>query len=476
MESPAHAEDLSWAKSSPSKLRIRLSQLDGEMEALESKIRLLAIERRAIMKHLECIVYPILSIPPEIIVQISAHYVDKPQIPLRKGATSGRHGPLLLASICKSWRNICISNGALWSCLDIRPSDNSLHSLLSLLQCWLSRAGSHPLDLRLLDSTATLNTITHIQTFLSQYSSQWRTLSICGPPSTDLSDRIIGRIPSLEKLSVLNTTDLDDAPEEEVTMTAFSDAPLLREVVLSNVSISTISLPWAQLTHLDFTYESVRCCVEILRETPNLQSLIVSLGNHWDIEPPAVPLTLSYLHTLTFYDDRDGALLEQLTLPALTTLTLANLGSAYPLFEDIALRSTWPLRTLRLANMDLQTISFCLHGTPSVENVDIVHPKAKDLAPLIDHFTAPFFVPALRVLTIEMDTSITNEALVEMLTSRWAGASEGVSKFKSFRLFCPEAADGASLDDIWRRVNPLVDEGLQVVLGTPSRSWSASNS
>ncbi|KAJ6600669.1 hypothetical protein B0H10DRAFT_695935 [Mycena sp. CBHHK59/15] len=420
---------------SASSLRTRLAELDGEMDALESRLRLLAAERRRVVQGLNSIMYPVLTLPPEITAQIFSHYVDKPHI--GRTRTPGR-GPLLLASVCRNWRDICLSMGSLWASLRLYPESHSswdIEDLLSPLRSWLSRAGSHPLDLHVSRSSSA--SISKIFSFLSQYSSQWRTLGLTlDIPFPFPNDEIRGRIPCLTKLVVNMMTETDDEP---VMMTAFSNAPCLREAQLCGVSLQWISLPWIQLTHLDFSHESVSTCVEVLKQTPKLEVLVVFLTRSWDSDPPSALLTLPHLHTLKFLYDRDGALLDHLTLPALKSLELTSLDSeGSPRLFPLGPRSAWSLRSIRLMGMAAETSIFCLLSIPSPEEVEICNTDWPDydLNPLVELLTTDDgFLPALRALTLGgCIIDISTLSLVEMISSRWNGNRVGVTQLESFHL------------------------------------------
>ncbi|KAJ7166813.1 hypothetical protein C8R46DRAFT_847019, partial [Mycena filopes] len=66
-------------------------------------------ERIAIQESLDSIVYPILTIPCEITVEIFVNC-----LPGRPNSPSGRVAPMLLGRICRQWRIIACSTPRLW--------------------------------------------------------------------------------------------------------------------------------------------------------------------------------------------------------------------------------------------------------------------------------------------------------------------------------------------------------------------------
>ncbi|KAJ7474256.1 hypothetical protein FB451DRAFT_1034989 [Mycena latifolia] len=451
---------------SPSVLRARLTKLNEEMDVLEARLRFLAAERRRVIQDLDSIVYPVLTLPPEITAHIFSYYVDNPHIGYTR--SPGR-GPLVLAGVCREWRNICLSVGALWASLRVYERQNlDLHGedLLSFIRCWLSRAGRQPLDLQIFGAWYT----SEIFSAISDHSPQFRTLRFAlALPSSFPNAEIRGRIPSLMKLVV---TILDIREDESVLLTAFSDAPCLREAQLSGASLQWLSLPWVQLTHLELSDDSLSEYVGVLRQTPNLEVLRVSITHIQDAaDPSSTPLILPNLHTLEFSYDREGMLLSYLTLPALRTLELTSLPGANSfLLHQAGLRSAWPLRSMRLTRMASEAVVICLDCLPTLETVEICNPQSSyyDWEPIIAAFAHhDEFLPALRTLVLcgsPSHFSITK--LVEMLASRWDGNRQGVIKLASFRLkYGNEAAPNDPFEELRTRLRSLTNEGLNVVLG-----------
>jgi hypothetical protein len=263
-------------------------QLDEEMGVLEARFRLLSSERRRVIQGLESITYPVLTLPAEITTHIFSHYVDSPHLGFTR--TPGR-GPLVLASVCRHWREICLSTAALWTSLRLYPEYDErrdVEGLVSLLRLWLSRAGRHAMDLHVYRCSHAVP----IYSELAQCSVQWSTFGLTlDVPYAFPNEEIRGRVPALTKLVV---TIFFESHNEPVLLTAFSDAPLLRHAQLSGASLQWISLPWIQLTHLEFSDESLSACIEVLKQTPNLEVLVVYTLNAGDADLSSI--TLPNLH------------------------------------------------------------------------------------------------------------------------------------------------------------------------------------
>ncbi|KAJ7088208.1 hypothetical protein C8R43DRAFT_297823 [Mycena crocata] len=482
-DSSLHREEVSSRviAGSPSHLRTRLVAIDEEIHALELRLQLLSAERREVVQDLDSLVYPVLTLPPEITSEIFSHYVDHPRLGRPRigrprariqrlilsdepqGISDSWHGPWLLAEVCRSWRDICLTTPALWATLRIYPEDHSSDNMLRLLQCWLPRAAAQSLDIRVYESI--FNT-SEIFSFLARYSTQWQILDIALLPSLDFpNDTIIGRLPNLTKLSVKSPGFRNVAPVK--ALTAFAKAPLLRSVTLIDVVLSRISLPWMQLTHLNLSFDSVARCVEVLKQTPNLQILSVSLRLPSVRAPVSEILVLRHLDTLNVRES-DGWLFDHLTLPALRALELSHLrGEGVPRLVDLTRRSTWPLTSLRLTNVIFESSLGCLHYLPSLERVDIIHDilgfeyNLAMLSHFLTHNVA--FLPALLRLSIWTNTAtMPADAVEDMLASRWHKKQDGVARLHFFRLKCP--VDAQVVEELATRLRPLIEEGLEVVL------------
>ncbi|KAJ7160248.1 hypothetical protein C8R46DRAFT_1223729 [Mycena filopes] len=129
-------------------LRRRLAYVESQLEVesmssrhsprlKEERRRRLTEEKAAIQKSLDSIVYPILTIPFEITAEIFVHCL--PSTPAPASLTIA---PMLLARICRLWRNIAWSTPKLWAALRITKWDVPNPALLTRL--WFSRAGGAP--------------------------------------------------------------------------------------------------------------------------------------------------------------------------------------------------------------------------------------------------------------------------------------------------------------------------------------------
>ncbi|KAJ6509092.1 hypothetical protein DFH09DRAFT_1199135 [Mycena vulgaris] len=249
-------------------------------------------------------------------------------------------------------------------------------------------------------------------------------------------------------------------------LTAFSDAPCLREADLSGASLEWISLPWNQLTKLEFSYQSLSACVEILAQTPNLEVLVTSA--QWRPETaPTPPRLLPMLHALRFTYDPDGLLFDYLTLPALKTLTLTALdhgGSAR--LHNSGVRSAWSLPSIQLTCMSPDATILCLRHIPSLETVFINNTEYFEVpwGPVVELLTHDdTFVPAVRSLMLKgLGDGISTASFVDMLVSRRNGQREGMVKLEFFRLEFGRYDDPDFVERVRSEFRPLTIEGLNI--------------
>ncbi|KAJ7256108.1 hypothetical protein C8J57DRAFT_1075220, partial [Mycena rebaudengoi] len=111
------------------------SQLRVRLAALNDLIDTLAAERSRLQAESDSIIYPVLTLPTEITVEIFRHTLPPNPDP------SSLEAPLLLGQICQQWREIALNAHELWQSLSF-----SKHRSTPLLQMWLSRSGNSPLN------------------------------------------------------------------------------------------------------------------------------------------------------------------------------------------------------------------------------------------------------------------------------------------------------------------------------------------
>ncbi|KAF8170689.1 hypothetical protein K438DRAFT_1853716 [Mycena galopus ATCC 62051] len=318
---PTDAQILADLRSRLIELNLGISHLRGPLLRPNRLIE----ERYAIRRTLDSVVfYPILTIPPEIMQEIFLCCLpdDSDLSPL---VPDPKIAPLVLLSVCRKWREIALSAPRLWTSIRVTLRSQCFDNSLPLLDCWLTRARSLPLSLAVVYMNYEESPSPELLiAALTRSSELWQDARL-ELPFKDLQrlNGIEGRVPLLRKL-LIGPTDAYFAGMQGLRITpitAFSDAPLLREVHLVTGFPFTLELPWAQLTKLQATSLSVCECLEILEASPALVECTLSLRQSFDTAharriPPLEHLQVLTLRTSGFHAD----LLHCLTLPQLREL------------------------------------------------------------------------------------------------------------------------------------------------------------
>ncbi|KAJ7513061.1 hypothetical protein B0H11DRAFT_2268038 [Mycena galericulata] len=156
-------------------------QLHGRISELDSLIAALTAERDILRAKSDSIIYPVLTLPPEITTGIFMHCLPTSTLPSPSPSTA----PLLLAQVCQQWRQIALDMPRLWRSLAFIDS-----SSVEILKIWLSRAGSLPLHYSLHCSSPSRADAILDTSIL--YAHQWQDVSLAIPlmsfPKLDLGD------------------------------------------------------------------------------------------------------------------------------------------------------------------------------------------------------------------------------------------------------------------------------------------------
>ncbi|KAJ7282523.1 hypothetical protein C8J57DRAFT_1554553 [Mycena rebaudengoi] len=209
---------------------------------------------------------------------------------------------------------------------------------------------------------------------LAPYSSQWMSLDLHAhfKPISFPIDSICTPLPALIKLK----TRTPCWPAGSIAcITAFRDAPQLREVDFCGLSLSFIPLPWTQLTHLTFSVQSPIDFLEILQQAPNLEGLVISMNYPLLQTAAPPPCTLFRLGSLKLSDGPHHRILDYLTLPALHRLEMLRMrAEGCTSVQSLVERSGCSIQVLQLIQTALTVTCDCLSNLPSLTEVAINHP------------------------------------------------------------------------------------------------------
>ncbi|KAJ7186484.1 hypothetical protein C8R46DRAFT_1057317 [Mycena filopes] len=295
---------------------------------------LLKSKRRDVLKCLNSYIYPVLTLPNEIVSEIFVGLLPGyPQRPSARGPGS----PLKLGQICHSWREIAWTTPSLWRAIAV-DSPRAYGIPASL-----------PLSISLAFTTGFFGSNFGLLTAITRHSVRWEHVRLdFMPPAGDWLSLLRGSLPLLRSLDI---TELD---ESEPLITAFQDSPHLRTLSTSeHFSPARILLPLRQLTTLIMAPTFDTTIAEILDQTPNLVHFEARLRSDWDapVPNPFVRLTVDRVYQGVV---EESNLLDMVTLPALCTLHIdqALLGEDFVTrLTALQSRSGCAIQTLRVLNL-----------------------------------------------------------------------------------------------------------------------------
>nr|GAT61406.1 predicted protein [Mycena chlorophos] len=468
-------------------LRARIQDIDHEIESLEDRIAALRVDREPIAAVLDAVVYPVLSLPTEITAHIFTHYVDSPHIGRQSSFRDGTL-PLTLGAVCRDWRQISLFTSSLWADFKIRAPPSSAHErefevFFALLQHFLRHAGTHPLRVfvegRLICPSPSFNTsldcITRIQSVLSPYWPQMASLDlVVEPPSAPFKLMPRYGVPALRALSLQSSPGLSDWRCGDVH--ELQDAPMLCSVSMDGLSMASVTLPWRQLTHLEFGSESMYNCLAILCQTPLLENLrYASLSQRPIAGSTPRIITLARLCSLEALEQRvepqegiqRNCVLDYLIAPALTSLRLASTTTES--VSAFAARSNFTLRHARLRDIDEDNMFRFLKNQPHLEDLELdidfwqsgcphqcIAQVARELG------TNTTFLPNLRTLEV-LKAEKHLGALARSIAARWRGELTGVVPLRRLGLHLTEDAEKSFVAVL----RPLMRIGFELFLRAP---------
>ncbi|KAJ7643109.1 hypothetical protein DFH06DRAFT_602434 [Mycena polygramma] len=292
--------------------------------------------------------------------------------------------------------------------------------------------------------------------------------------------------PDNSTLCVLESLTIDSNAyrllDGEAPITAFQDAPKLRDARLYRLARPHISLPWNQLTNLELTFQSLVQSLDILRETSSLQNLAVSAITEGQDSINTPRYTLRLLKSLHLSGPNSASLLPHLTLPALERVVLSDVSELriYDRLRYLIARSSCSVRALRLAHTGLRLTHGLLWSLTTVRQLTLELPTW-DLGEFSGMFnalantaitnTAPSFLPELESLSIDAGpVGLEIDSLSYMLWARWQGFE--VVQLKSCCIsFAPKDDDHSlQVDERIAQLRALRTEGMVINIG-PAHKW-----
>ncbi|KAJ7135113.1 hypothetical protein C8R46DRAFT_1139495 [Mycena filopes] len=332
--------------------RAHIADLDTRIAALQDSIKELSLERSTWKSHLDAYLYPVLTLPNELVSEIFVR--------VREAApkVSTLEAPLLLCGICRQWRDIALSTPELWDRLSMVPPQNiaSHPDKLPTLETWLSLSGARPLFLGVrqgLRMSGAGHTIHRFLEVLLCHRSRWEALSL-EIPFCDLH-LLRADMPLLAALTLHVTNAPDNAFVGSEPLPVFDCAPKLESVFMHASLGQLLLLPWSQLKSLVLSATYPDEVFAILPLATNLLSLVVDIVAASDEIMPNIPptlppnLSLTGLHIHQTHPDAFIQFLGKLTLPSLTNLRIFSTPYIPPsVVTGLVARSACNMPALRI--------------------------------------------------------------------------------------------------------------------------------
>ncbi|KAL1759152.1 hypothetical protein FB107DRAFT_205445 [Schizophyllum commune] len=291
-------------------------------------------------------------VPTEILEHIlldacEGHYVDLPP-KWKQGRRKRRHpySALAVSGVCVKWRAVALTNPDIWTPHQIkvqlddyepeRFADEEAYALLkarglALLECYLERSGTAPLDIHL-DGTALdepddwEDTIGEIVRLACSTAHRWKSCYIEGFVATYLSTLPVVSafpFPQLETMTVRENEGC-----HMYLQLSLGGAPRLRSYIGSINPEATI-MPWGQLTRLKLENKvSVQYFMSCIPHCQRLEYISVSIWSNVALPMPTVPDPPAVLPRLEraelLFDDHEvlAHVFSALTTPQLSYLEI----------------------------------------------------------------------------------------------------------------------------------------------------------
>ncbi|KAJ7458224.1 hypothetical protein FB451DRAFT_1273939 [Mycena latifolia] len=432
--------------------RARLAETTAKIRDYRVDLERLEAEREELEGILETFIFPVLSIPAEVM----GHIFEDCLPANGRVQPSERGAPLVLAQICRHWRDIALSNPHLWSSVDMtfRRGSSSDYGACALIKTWFRRTKGQPLSITLRCETGRGAMMPlHLLPTISEFSQQWGRLEIAAL-SSDIStlDLVRGPFP------VLHTLAVDSVMRSASSrLTAFEHTPRLRELrLLSNFGLDSMRITSTSITTLELAGHlsklSIRDLIAIFRRFPHLlhfsapfeADLLASAPGLNDI-PPLESLITSY-----------GDPLPVFSLPHLRRLQCTPRSTES--FLSFLSRSACVLQHFALiaGGMDDMRLLECLRAVPSLVSLDI---RGREMThSLYGAFQSSTLLPQLRQLTVfQMGHKFSFDPVIAMLRAR-SEPHPTRARLSSFDLRLDVGYDGPD-DERW---TPRGAEALQL--------------
>ncbi|KAF7311277.1 WD40 repeat-like protein [Mycena kentingensis (nom. inval.)] len=316
--------------------RARIPSLDTKITELEEVLGALRLERDAAQDRLDTYIYPILTIPDEILSEIFLQCIPPyPECP----PLFGVYSPSKLGQICGHWKRVAHATPQLWRaicCTSVWPNYPD-GQLLSTLETWLRRSRALPLALVFaFDAVAEEDETAVLLDIIVNNRARWEHLAVdLGEGKPKLRRLLEGTAPFLRELEVR----IGDYGAHAQGCSRPLDAPKLKTAVLHAYGVPDAGvvtwLPWAQLTRLSLADIPLAMMATILQQSNQLVHCRLVLNEDGaNVSIHRSPILLPHLTTLLVQMVDSSSEAEQLSLSLFKLIRAPALLRFY-LDEDI---------------------------------------------------------------------------------------------------------------------------------------------
>ncbi|KAJ6518203.1 hypothetical protein C8R47DRAFT_1189548 [Mycena vitilis] len=365
--------------------RSRISKIDTEIATHKMSITKLKYEQAILENHLQKYIYPVLTLPSEIVSEIFLQISDSDpsDSPFDSADTSLSRptSPLFLGHICGRWRDIALSTPSLWTTISLTTDIRNTNSRLQLLDIWLARSRQCPLFVTITDNNKSHNRASLVRRFIEAIVPHHKRLEVLRlKVGVYELPKFRTELPLLRILHIRPAVWLHYPRAPARVSPLFYRAPKLTTLVLHGVHRTLLPMPWEQLTSISIlTRACLENVVQILRSAPNLTDFTTELGqlslsaNATADFPPIPPLMhLRYLSlppppvgNTEITTALQHRLLGMLTLPALNQLSVG--GTLVCTVVNLIRRSSCSLQALHTIHIAKRQYSQVLSSDGEVE-------------------------------------------------------------------------------------------------------------
>jgi hypothetical protein len=378
-------------------------------------------------------------LPSEILVgEIFPLIIDS------EGQTSWLENILVLARVCRYWRNLA-HTPVLWNkqCLPINPGQfflrhgrrrkKPVNIYFKYIEKWLARSALLPVRVSL-DwwNFRTLDEFERAVDIVFRVAARWKTLYITTRANACATTRVLCALAHLPDGTLQALTEvtlhLSSSVRPHKVPSVFMSAARLRraELRVGPETADLMSMPLAQLTHITLNSTTPRACFAALAECTNAISAVLNypfiemVHDHHSALPVSMATgsaTLPHLATLCVRAASPALIhvLGYLVLPSLKTLELYDHYMAWPLSETFRpfLLASPHLQCLLLdlSGKKLSSADLCalLRCTPSLTTLELVGRIAVDT--VLDTLRTDLprtavLLPQLETLSLDCDTEV----------------------------------------------------------------------